>query len=191
MCYLQPGYHADEGKRFRIHEWLGFGGRSPHYQLFTAEDKATGELVMVKVFPTAEWRTGEIESELDRIRDLEHETLIRPLDFGPVASESYPFYTGSLAYVAEPIQSGMNLERFLEEEPPPEKVEPIFSSILDGLRFLAAEWVPCDVPAREIVLARPDLARWSLVGAERCGMGSLPNVVRTISHRYPALAASC
>lgn len=85
----------------------------------------------------------------------------------------------------------MNLERFLEEEPPPEKVEPIFSSILDGLRFLAAEWVPCDVPAREIVLARPDLARWSLVGAERCGMGSLPNVVRTISHRYPALAASC
>lgn len=188
MCYLLPGQCADPEKRFLIHDWYGFGGSRPHYEVFGAEDRRTNEIVLVKVFPMAEWERGAPSTDLGRIRRLEHASLIRPLDFGTVADDACPFYTGPLMYVVEPAQTGVSLETFLEEEPSAREVEPIAESIVDGLRYLRQEWGLCDIPPREILLVGKTTPRWSLVGAENCEGDTQPNVLRTIARRYPPLA---
>lgn len=186
MCYLLPGQHADPEDRFQIREWYGFGGLRPQYELFGAEDRATGELVHVKVFPIGEWEAGGALGDLGRICDLEHESLIRPIEFGSVPDEACPFYTGPLLYVAEPAQAGASLEHFLDGDPPADAVEPVLDSIVEGFEYLRRAWRLCDIPPREIVLVRRSRPRWSLVGAESAS--GLPNVLETLSRLYPPLA---
>ncbi len=188
MCYLLPGQCTDAEKRFLIHDWYGFGGSRPHYEVFGAEDRTTGEIVVVKVFPIAEWDRDLASADLGRMTRLEHASLIRPLDFGTVVDDVCPFYTGPLMYVVEPAQHGVSLESFLDEEPSAREVEPIADSIVDGLRYLRQEWSLRDIPPSEILLVGKTTPRWSLVGAEDCEGGGLPNVLRTIARRYPPLA---
>ena len=190
MCYLLPGQFADRQERFQICDWSGFGGRSPHYEIFTAEDRTTGEVVLLKVFPTVEWREStSYEEDLDRIGQLEHPSLIPPLDFGPVPGDSCPIYSGPLAYVAERTEAGRTLEHYLDRGPDEKSIAPIFESIVEGFEYVRRRWRACDIPAREILLKPGSVVRWSLIGADSCLDGEPPVVVRALSHRYPRLAA--
>ena len=186
MCYLLPGQHADPDNRFQIREWYGFGGLRPQYERFGAEDRSTGELVHIKVFPTAEWESEAPVGDLGKICDLEHASLILPIDFGTVPDDVSPFYTGPLLYVAEPAQTGSSLEDLLDDDPTVEQIEPILDSLIDGFEYLRRAWRLCDIPPREIVLVQRSCPRWSLVGAENA-TDRMPNVLETLSRRYPTL----
>jgi serine/threonine protein kinase len=121
---FRPGETVAE--RYRILELLGSG---PNSTVYRAEDKATKQVIALKVMRSLAARQNHLVAkyriDLNVLRQVEHRAIVRVLDFGE--------YLGRL-YVAMELVDGRSLRERLAAGPiPPEELPGFLGEMCDVL----------------------------------------------------------